>query len=274
MPKQIFSAGLAVSTALALTLSLSACSGESSANIAIESTGAPAPEESADPFPEDTLVGYFTPLGAAAPAEKATALDFAASGSVAAMYVTEQVAHAQAQQDGGFLVPETEEIVIEEESVLLCTDGHDAEGAEKDDFCSKFSNFVFDENDKIVSFNAGEKPLEGRIALGDGTEVAISDVGTVTYLSSYITIGGHLVVVLEVASNVDPLRIMSYEATYVAENGRPSTATTSEGPLELKSDRLSNVAIAFPNVGLGGTLELDFMDADYNNYSIEIPTSK
>lgn len=48
----------------------------------------------------------------------------------------------------------------------------------------------------------------------------------------------------------------------------------SDGPMELKSGRVANVAVVFLNVGLGGTLELSFMDAEYNEILVEIPTAK
>ncbi|GAA1626129.1 hypothetical protein [Leucobacter chromiireducens] len=255
MSNRFLSAGLAVGAAVTMALGLSACSGGS-------------------PFPEEALQGYFAPLGEVGPADKSSSLEFAAPGSPAAMYATEQIAHAQAQQDGGSLGVESQETVIESESVFLCADGYDAEGAEKADFCYEYSNIVLDEDDKVVSFDADGKPLEGRIAVGDGTSVSVADVGSVTYVSSYETIGGELVVVVEIASNVDPLTIRSYEATYVTDDGRPTSAKTTDGPIELKSDRVANVAVWFPNVGLGGTLELQFMDAEYNNFEVEIPTAK
>lgn len=255
MPNRILTAGLAACMATALTFSLSACSGGNS-------------------FPKETVQGFFTPLGAAAPAEKKVAVESAAADSIAAMYAEEQVAHAQAQQDGGTLDAVGKEVVVEGESVFLCAEGHDAKDASKEEYCSEYSNLVFDEQDKIVSFDVGGKPLDGRLALGDGSSVPIAKVGSVTHLSSYVTIAGYLVVVVEVASNADPLMISSYEATYLAEDGRPSSVTFSDAPNELKSGRVANVALSFPNVGLGGTLELKFMDENYNNYSVEVPTAK
>lgn len=255
MPKHILTAGLTTCMAAALTVSLSACSAGNS-------------------FPDETVQGYFAPLGAYAPAEKKAASEFAATDSMAAMYAVEQIAHAQARQDGGTLDAVGQELVIEGDSVFLCVEGFDAKDASKDEYCAEYSNLSFDENDKIVSFDVGGKPLEGRLALGDSPAVPIAKVGSVKYLSSYVTLAGELVVIVEVTSNSDPLMIASYEATYLAEDGRPSAVKISDAPNELKSGRVANVALSFPNVGLGGTLELKFMDADYNNYSVEIPTAK
>lgn len=96
------------------------------------------------------------------------------------MYVIEQVAHTQALQDGGYLENVKQEVVIEGESVFLCDDGYDDKDADMADFCAEYSNLVFDEKDKIVSFDAGDSPLEGRIALGDSTALPVAEVGSVT----------------------------------------------------------------------------------------------
>lgn len=255
MRKKFLSTMLSLVGATALTVSVSACTSGSS-------------------FPEETVQGYFSALSTSTPDEHAAGLQFAAPNSIAAMYLTEQTAHLQAQQDGGTLSAETQEVVIKDDSVYVCYDGYDAEDADIDDYCSEYSNLVFDENGKLVSFDAGGKPLEGRIALGDGTPIEVADIANVTYLSSYVTIGGDLVVVVEIESNTDPLNIISFDATYVATNGRASSSKMSDGPSELKAGRLGNLAVWFPNVGLGGTLELKFLDSEYNDYSVEIPTSQ
>ncbi|NLA64885.1 MAG: hypothetical protein GX862_02920, partial [Leucobacter sp.] len=162
----------------------------------------------ANSVPKETLEGYFGAIATQDPESKLAAQAFAVPGSLADAYAIEQSAHTQAQLDGGVLSTETNEIVVEAERVLLCEPLAESVKKELDveDYCSVYENFEF-QDDKLVSFNAGPKPLEGRLTLGDSTVIDIGDIGSVEMLASYITIRGDLVVVAEVVSNTDTLRL-------------------------------------------------------------------
>lgn len=226
---------------------------------------------STEQYPKEVVENYLTAINAVDPADKLNAQKYAVPGSDAEMYAIEQSAVTQAQLDGGTLDQTESELVFESDAVLLCVAGYDDPDVERDDFCSRYSNFTV-KGDKLVTFDAGDKPLRGRIVLGSGESTPIGSVGSVKYLSSYYTIAGALMVAVEVTSNTEILNL-PYDATYVAPNGRQVEVSMTDGPSELKSGRTGNVAYAFTGAKFGGTLELVFTDADWNEYPVSIPTT-
>lgn len=223
-------------------------------------------------YPKEVVEGYFSAINEVDPAAVLAAQEFAEPGSNADAYVIEQSANKQAQLDGGSLDKTESVVVYEQDQVLLCMDGYDLPEVDREDFCATYSEFVF-EGDKLADFSAGGKPLKGRLALGNGDLTPIGDFGTARYISSYITIAGDLVIVVEINSTSGDLSL-PWDATYLGTNGRQVAVSFTEGPGELAAGRVGNVAYNFSGASFGGTLELNFMDADYNDVPISIQTQK
>lgn len=247
MTKQFF----ALSAALGLVVGLTACS-----------TG--------PSYSKEVVEGYFSAINAVDPAAVLVAQEFAEPGSNADAYAIEQSANKQAQLDGGSLNKTESVVVYEQDQVLLCIDGYEDLEVDPEDFCATYNNFVF-EDDKLVDFSAGGKPLQGRLALGNGDVTPIADIGTARYISSYITIAGDLVVVVEMTSTTAELSL-PWDATYLGTNGRQVAVSFTEGPSELAPGRMGNVAYSFSGASFGGALELKFFDLDYNEVLISIQT--
>lgn len=223
-------------------------------------------------YSKEVVEGYFSAINEINPADVLAAQAFAEPGSNADAYAIEQSANKQALLDGGAL-DQTESVVLyEQDQVLLCMKGYDEPEMDRENFCSTYSDFSI-KDDKLVDFSAGGKPLKGRLALGNGDITAIGEIGTARYISSYITIAGDLVIILEVTSNTTELSL-PYDATYLATNGRQVEVTATDGPSDLGSGRTGNVAYIFSGASFGGTLELKFNDADWNEVPISIPTQK
>lgn len=242
---------LAAGSSVALVLVLAACS-----------TG--------PSYSKEVLEDYFSAIASTSPEDQLEAQKVAVPGSNADAYAIEQSAHSQAQMDGGTLRRDKQEVLYESDEVLLCAPGFEDPDVDRDDFCISFSNFEF-EDEKLLNFNAGSEPLDGRIALGDGTTVPIADLGSAKHLTSYVTIGGDLVVTIEVTSNANTLRL-PYSAAYLSPNGRQAEVSFIDGPSELKEGRIGNAAYWFSGAAFGGTLELSFDDENWNPVAIEIPT--
>lgn len=223
-------------------------------------------------YPKDVVEGYFGAINAVSPEEKLGAQKYAAPGSNADAYAIEQSASNQALMDGGML-DQTESIAVyEQDQVLLCPKGYEQLEIEPKDVCAIYSDFVFD-GDKLADFSAGGEPLEGRLSLGSGEATPIGTVGTAKYVSSYITMAGDLLIVLELTSATSELQI-PYDATYLGENGRQVEVSTVDGPGDLAEGRTGNVSYSFAGAKLGGTLELTFNDAEWNEYPITVQTAK
>lgn len=222
-------------------------------------------------YPQETVEGYFTALSDVKPEQQLEATKYSAPGSLAEAYALEQSAHTQARLDGGNLDTAGGELFFERDEVHLCPPGTDAPRDERELFCSVYSEFEVQEG-RLVNFHAGESSLEGRLAIGDGEVSLIGELGTAEYLASYVTISGDLVVILEITSQIDTLTIPSYDATYLSSSGRGIEVSYTDGPFELKRDRVANVAFAFSGGELGGVLELEFYDEDFNEISVAIQT--
>ena len=222
-------------------------------------------------YPKDVVEGYFAAINDNDPAVVLTAQDFTKPGSNADAYAIEQSANKQAQLDGGSFDKTKTIAVYKQDKVMLCMEGYDAPEVNLDDFCATYTDFVF-KGDKLADFSAGGKPLKGRLALGNGDLTPISDIGTARYISSYITIAGDLVVIVEINSTTDGLS-MPWDATYLGTNGRQVEVSYKDGPSELGAGRAGNVAYYFSGASFGGTLELKFHDADFNEIPISIQTN-
>ncbi|MDH6277616.1 hypothetical protein M2118_000579 [Aurantimicrobium minutum] len=223
-------------------------------------------------YPKEVVEGYFSAINENDPAAVLAAQEFAAQGSNADAYVIEQSAHKQAQLDGGSLDQTKTVTVFEQDKVLLCVEGYDEPEVKKDDFCATYTDLIFKDG-KLSDFSAGGKSLNGRLALGSGELTPIGEIGTARYISSYITIAGDLVIVVEITSTAGDLSL-PWDATYLGTNGRQVSVSFTDGPGELAAGRVGNVAYNFIGASFGGALELKFYDADYNEIPISIQTQK
>lgn len=221
-------------------------------------------------YPKELVENYLTAINSGEPELILAAEKYAVEGSDAQAYAIEQSAATQAQLDGGTLDQTEMELVLEPDVARLCLPGYDEPEADLDLMCSNYSNFEV-KDEKLVTFDAGDKPLEGRIALGSDESTPIGSAGSLRYLASYFTIAEQLMVIVEVTSNTDLLNL-PYDAIYVAPNGRQVEVSMTEGPSELKNGRTGNVAYAFTGAKFGGTLELVFADDDWNEYPVTVAT--
>lgn len=221
-------------------------------------------------YPKEVVEKYLTAISSGEPEEILTAQKYAVEGSDAQAYAIEQSAAYQASLDGGTYVEENVDLIFESDVARICYPGYEEPEADLDVMCSTYSNFEVKAG-KLVTFDAGDEPLKGRIALGDGESTPIGTIGSLKYLASYFTIAGELMVIIEVTSNTAVMNL-PYDATYLAPNGRQVEVSSTEGPSELKSGRTGNVAYSFAGAKFGGTLELTFSDDDWNEYPVSIPT--
>jgi hypothetical protein len=222
-------------------------------------------------YPKDAAEGYFSAIAAINPEDTLAATEFAVPGSNAEAYAIEQAANKQAQMDGGNLDQTKSELIFKSDMVIICPEGIDLKDPEQVEMCPSFSNLEFD-GDKLVSFDAGGSPLEGRLVLGDGADIPIGDFGTAKYISSYVSMTGNLVIILEITSNTSELTASTYDSIYLSATGRQVELSSWDGPDSLKQGRTGNVAYVFSGAEIGGNLEASFHDADYNDVTISIPT--
>jgi hypothetical protein len=244
-----------------LALSLSACSPSDG--------GSDSPSNPVDS--KSIIEGYFTAVLAPSPNEVRGALEFASAGSNAEAYAIYTSSYKQASQDGGLELDDSSETVFEGDVVLSCLPGFDEPDVDRDEYCVSFSNFEF-EGDKLSNFYAGESSLDGRIALGSEEFTAIEGVGEARLVASYETISKDLAIVLELKSAMDDLSVPSYDALYLTSEGRQTEVNSVDGPSSLKTDRVANVFYLFTDASIGGTLELEFFDNDYNEVLVSFPT--
>jgi hypothetical protein len=251
-------AGLVISM---VALSLSACSPSEG--------GADAPTETLDS--KSIIEGYFSAVLSPSPNDIRGALVFSSAGSNAEAYAIYMSSYKQANQDGGLELDDSSETIFEGDMVLSCTPGFDEPDVDRDDYCVSFSNFEF-EGDKLSNFHAGESSLEDRIVLGSEEFTAIEGVGEARLVAAYETISKDLAIVLELKSAMDDLSVPSYDAIYLTSEGRQTEVNSVEGPSSLKRDRVANVLYFFTDADIGGTLELEFFDTDYNDVFVSFPT--
>jgi hypothetical protein len=219
-------------------------------------------------YPQDAAEAYFSGIFAVSPEDTLAAKQFAVPGSNAEAYAIEQAALKQAMMDGGNLDQTKVNLVLKSDQVFGCPEGVDLEDPEQTELCPSFSNLEFD-GDKLVNFDAGDSSLDGRIAVGDGTEIPIGSIGTAKYIAAYVNMAGDLTIILEVTSNTSELS-RNYDSIYLSASGRQVELSSWEGPDSLKEGRTGNVAFLFSGAEIGGSLEASFYDADYNDVIISI----
>lgn len=225
---------------------------------------------SAPSYSKESIAPYFAAMASEKPEQIAAAVSSAAPGSNAEAYLLYYGAAKQAQLEGGQFSKEVTEVVYEPNGVSLCLEGYKSAGVDKSSLCSSYTNFKFVDG-KLSDFSAGDKPLEGRIFIGNGKQVPIGNMGSVKLIAAYLTIAGDLAIVTEMTSKTDKLQI-PYNAIYFAPNGRQINVSREEGVSDLKNGRTGNVAYYFSGAALGGTLELPFTDSDWNEILVSIPT--
>lgn len=241
---------LAVSIASAIGAGLSGCSSTS--------------------YSKESVAPYFSAMASNQPSQIAAAKSSVAPGSNAEAYLIYYGAAKQAELDGGQLSKEVTEVVYEPNGISLCPEGYKAAGLDKSKVCASYTNLKFVDG-KVSDFNAGDKPLEGRIFLGNGKAYPIGTAGTVRLIASYFTIAGDLAIVTEITSATTELHI-PYNATYLAPNGRQVKVSREEGVDDLKNGRTGNVAYYFSGAEIGGMLELPFTNANWEEFVVSLPT--
>lgn len=237
---------------LMAALSLSACSSSTSDSKSI-------------------IEGYFSAVLSPSPNEVLGALEFSSAGSYAEAYAIYFGSTKQASQDGGIALDDSSETIFEGDIVLSCTPGFDEPDVDRDDYCVSYSNFEF-EGGKLSNFHAGDSSLEGRIVLGSEEFTVIEGVGEARLVAAYETISKDLAIVLELKSAMDDLMVPSYDALYITSEGRQTEVNSVDGPSSLKRDRVANVFYFFTDAEIGGTLDLEFFDPDFNDVFVSFPT--
>lgn len=223
-----------------------------------------------NPIAGQVLLQYFGKHALARPEEKEEALAFAASGSDAEMYILQQSQATQAQLDGGSFDASSNDILFEGDVILACRGDYMKPDINRDNYCSEYSNFEF-EADKLSTFFAGTSSLDGRLGLGAGEAIDIGNFGTITLLSSYVTIAGDLWVTAEVSSSTELLNISGWDSAYLGANGRQVASSGTWGPSELREGRVGNVAYTFAGAARGGEIELRFTNQNWREVSLSIP---
>ena len=224
-------------------------------------------------FPTDVVRDYFSAIAGIQPPKILSAKEFAVPNSDAEAYAIEQSAFAQSSLDGGSLdTTLKQEAVVDGQKAYICPGGLKIQSSERPDYCYTYSNFKF-KNGLISTFDAGKEPLKGRIALGTGEATPIGDIASATYISSYVSIDGELIIILEIKSNIDELQI-PYNAQYLPPSGRQVELTTQQGSNQLDAGRVGNVSFVFSGAEFGGNLELTFTDSEWNEVPVSIPTTK
>lgn len=227
-------------------------------------------EVAGEPIEGQIILQYFGRHALAQPDERLAAKEFAASGSNAEKYAIQQSRAVQASLDGGTFDPTVSEPVWQGTDFYSCDPAHKQPDVLFEDVCASYSNFSFDEN-RLADFNAGPSPLEGRILVWDGEVYEIGDIGTFELLSAYVSIAGTLWVTAEVVSTTEELNIESWQSVYLIEDGRQIANSGSDGPSELKEGRRAYMSLLFAGATIGGDLEVNFYDEDYDDVLVTIP---
>lgn len=223
-----------------------------------------------EPIHGQIIINYFSRHALAHPEGRLAATDFAGPGSNAEAYAIQQSQGAQARLDGGSFDSTGNELVWNEDGVYHCRPSYKNPDVLFEDACSPFSDFSFEGN-RLVDFNAGPLPLEGRILVQEGEVLDIGDIGTFELLSAYVSIGGNLVITGEVVSTTEELTIDDWQSVYLIGDGRQIGNSGSWGPSKLKDGRRGYLSLIFSGATIGGDVEVNFYDEDYNDVLLTIP---
>lgn len=227
-------------------------------------------EVSGEPIEGQIILQYFGRHALAQPDEKLEAKEFAVPGSNAEAYAIQQSRSVQASLDGGDFDSTVYELVWQGMDFYSCDPVYKNPDVLLQDACYSYSDFTFEGN-LLADFNAGPSPLEGRILVWDGEVYEIGDIGTFELLSAYVSISGSLWVTAEVVSTTEELNIESWQSVYLIGDGRQIANSGSDGPSELKEDRRGYVSLLFAGAAIGGDLEVNFYDEDYDDVLVTIP---
>jgi len=211
-----------------------------------------------DPIHGQILLGYFSAIAKVQPDDILKAQKLSAPGSPADNYALQQSHVAQADVDSGSLDLYAAELEFRDGEIVL-------------DYSADYRGFVFDQ-DRLVSFIAGDTALEETLSVYDEEEIKIGTIGSLKLLSAYRSISGLLFVTVEVTSDTSILYI-PYDATYIGENGRGMDEAWSVAPFELRKDRVANAYWVFSGGNSGGELELRFNNQNWRETVVKVPVS-
>jgi hypothetical protein len=226
-------------------------------------------ETAGDAIHGRVILEYFGPHAMPQPADMAKAADFAVADSFAEAYAIQQSQATQSDLDGGDFDPTTDELVFRDGILFSCYPDYKDPDVVFEDVCSGYSEFLFD-GDRLWNFKAGDSFLDDRVVLYDGTIIDIGDIGTIEILSAYITISGNLSITAEVTSNTKELNISRSDVFYIGSNGRQIESSGVYGAWTLREGRVGNVSYLFSGGTIGGDLEIEFYDENYNEVPLVI----
>jgi hypothetical protein len=193
-------------------------------------------------------------------------LEFASPDSAAEKYVRIQENQDRANEESWTL-----DLFQDSGRVELCQPG----GSPGDEECVLFSDFEF-EGTKLSNFSVENMPIEGRMALGDGTGVPIIDGGSVTLLSAFEASNGFLILAV-LFSSPSLMSVPVDEVLYLPSTGAESESVTQavrpddwRGRWYIRAGVPTAVLYGFEGKKLGGQLTLDFEGAE--TVVVDIPT--
>ena len=222
-----------------------------------------------DPIHGRVILEYFGHHAMPQPEDMAKAADFAVAESFAEAYAIQQSQATQSDLDGGDFDSTTDELVFRDGILFSCYANYKDPDVVFEDVCSGYSEFMFD-GDRLWNFKAGDSLLDDRVVLYDGTVIEIGDIGTIEILSAYITIVGNLSITAEVTSNTEELNISRSDVFYIGSNGRQIESSGVYGAWTLREGRVGNVSYLFSGGTIGGDLEIEFYDENYNEVPLVI----
>jgi hypothetical protein len=222
-----------------------------------------------DPIHGQVILQYFGHHAMPQPADMAQAVNFAVVPSWAEWYALQQSYDTQTYLDGGNFYSDTDELVFRGETLFSCNPSYKKPDVLFEDACAAYSEFSF-EGDRLLNFKAGDSLLDERIVLYDGEALPIGEIGSIKILSAYVTIAGDLVITAEVTSSTEELTISRSDSFYIGNNNRQIESSGMSGPVTLKNGRVGNVSYSFSGGTIGGDLEANFYDENYNDVSMAI----
>jgi len=249
-------------SALALALTLTACSGSAeqppgaaSTTPAASQSASPSPSASASsPSADEAWENSVAFAESVADADFKTARTFVAPGSTAARYLDYQESARKAHAVNGVELPHGPSTVTEPNenarTIALLEDGKTT---------STWKSFEYDADGKVTTW-VGRKPLEETIASkvthGKGGGQAL------TLLGANAPKDGNLYVVVEIAATKDTS--VDSAPSYVASDGIRRTASGFVAPTEVEAGTKAIAMYQFDGTELGGTLTYETWADNFN----------
>ena len=214
--------------------------------------------------PAADVEAYFAAVASYDPDRLTEALADTEPGSIAADYAGYLAALSRAAIAGGDPVPGAE--------IHATADGFKAcggTGGPQD--CVEWADFE-GHGGKLTGFTINGESLDGRLVAGDGTNVPAGDLAGVRLAFAYQSVqSGDLFVVVDVDAAED-VTIRSEGAVYRLADGTPVHTSRYVGPTGTPADTQATVVLVFPQVAVGGRVDLDLVTADQRSETVELTT--